>query len=94
MDKSTSWLGYSLDGNDNVTIAGNTTLTNLSSGLHNVTVYAMDKNGNIGASETVTFSIAEPEKETFPTVSVAVVSGASLAIAGVGLLVYFKKRKH
>ena len=93
VDKSTSWLGYSLDGNDNVTIAGNTTLTNLSSGLHNVTVYAMDKNGNIGASETVTFSIAEPEKETFPTVSVAVVSGASLAIAGVGLLVYFKKHK-
>jgi parallel beta-helix repeat protein len=32
--------------------------------------------------------------ESFPTTLVAVASGASAAIIGIGLLVYFKKRKH
>jgi len=32
--------------------------------------------------------------EPFPTVLVITASGASLAIVGVGLLVYFKKRQH
>jgi hypothetical protein len=36
----------------------------------------------------------QPQPEPFPTTLVAVVSGASLAIVGAGLLVYFKKRKH
>jgi hypothetical protein len=39
----------------NVTIAGNTTLTGLSSSVHNLTVYAWDEAGNIGSSETITF---------------------------------------
>jgi parallel beta-helix repeat protein len=32
--KAVNWTGYSLDGKQNVTITGNTTLTGLSSGLH------------------------------------------------------------
>jgi hypothetical protein len=36
----------------------------------------------------------QPEPESFPTSAVAIASGASVAIIGVGLLVYFKKRKH
>jgi parallel beta-helix repeat protein len=88
--KSVNWTGYSLDGKQNVTITGNTTLTGLSSGIHNVTVYANDTYGNTAASETVTFTIPEP----FPTALVAAASGASIAIIVVGLLVYFKKRKH
>jgi len=73
-----------------VTVAGNTTLTELSFGLHNVTVYAEDTFGNVGASETVWFSVAEP----FPAVPVAAASAVAVAIVGAGLLVYFKKRKH
>jgi N-acetylneuraminic acid mutarotase len=88
VDKPVNWTGYSLDGKQNVTVAGNTTLTGLSSGLHNVTVYANDTYGNMGASETVIFTISEP----FPTALVAAASGASIAIIVVGLLVYFKKR--
>jgi hypothetical protein len=43
-----------------------------------------------GFSDTIHFSVGD----SFPTTFVTVVSGASVAIIGVGLLVYFKKRKH
>ena len=92
----TSWVGYSLDGKDNVTIDGNTTLTGLSNGAHNVTVYANDTFGNVGSSQTITFTIALVsivKSEPFPTAPVAAVSGASAVVVVAGLLVYFKKRK-
>jgi hypothetical protein len=92
VDKSVSWMGYSLDGQDNVTVTSNTTLSGLANGLHNVTVYANDTYGNMGASEAVTFTVAKPEP--FPTALVATASGLSVAVIGLGLLVYFKKRKH
>jgi len=90
----TTQIKYSLDGQENVTIVGNTTLTGLSDGYHNVTVYATDEAGNTGASETINFSIAEPEpqSEPFPTTMV-IAPIASVAIIGSGLLVYFKKRR-
>ena len=87
-----SEVTYSLDGKENVTIAGNTTLTGLSNGVHNVTVYARDVAGNAGVSETAYFNVEAPEP--FPTALAVGASGASMAIAGVGLLVYFKKLKH
>jgi hypothetical protein len=87
VDKPVNWTGYSLDGKQNVTITGNTTLTGLSSGSHNVTVYANDTYGNMAASETVTFTIPEP----FPVVPVAAVSVAVAVATAAGLLVYFKK---
>jgi hypothetical protein len=89
LNRPVSWVGYSLDGEYNVTITGNTTLSGLSAGLHNVTVYARDELDNTGTSETVSFIVEAP----FPTALVAA-STASAAIIGVGLLVYFKKRKH
>jgi energy-converting hydrogenase Eha subunit A len=90
VNKSTQWVGYSLDGWDNVTATDNTTVTGLQNGLHNLTVYANDTLGNMGASETISFSVEVP----FPTTLVVTASGASVAVVGVGLLVYFKKRKH
>ena len=88
VDKPAEWIGCCLDGQKNVTVAGNTTLSGLSEGCHNVTVYAEDEAGNVGASETVCFSVAEP----FPLVPVAAAS-AIVALVVVGLLLYFKKRK-
>ncbi|MBT0159643.1 hypothetical protein G4O51_06630 [Candidatus Bathyarchaeota archaeon A05DMB-2] len=85
-----SQTSYSLDGKDNVTIAGNTTLTGLTNGDHNLTIYATDMAGNIGASESIYFSVNAPG--SLPTTLVATASGASMAIIGLGLLVYFKKR--
>ena len=97
LNKPTAWMGYSLDGQKNATITGNTTIAWLTSGLHNITVYANDTFGNTGASQTVTFSITSAslaKQEPFPTAIVAAVSGVSIAIVVAGLLVYFKKRKH
>ena len=89
VNKPVNWTGYSLDGQDNVTITGNTTIAGLSNGLHNVTVYAEDSRSNMGASETVSFSVELP----FPTTLVATAFAASAAVIGIGLLVYLKKRK-
>jgi len=90
VDKQTVWMGYSLDGQETVTVTGNTTLVGLSWGLHNVTVYAKDLLENTGSSDTIWFSITEP----FPIAAVAAASAAVAVFIGVGLLVYFKKRKH
>jgi hypothetical protein len=81
---------YSLDGQENVTIAGNTTLSELTTGDHNITVYATDEAGNIGASDTIYFSVEVPEP--FPT-TLVVASVITVAAVGIGLLFYFKKRK-
>ncbi len=57
VNKATSWIGYSLDGQTNVTISGNITLTSLEEGAHYVVVYANDTCGNMGASCRVCFSV-------------------------------------
>lgn len=100
LDEPVSSLVYSLDKQANITVAGNTTLTDLPNGIHNVTVYANDTFGNVGVSQTVNFTISTPATptmptaETFPIATVAVISGTSAVIVlGAGLSVYFKKRK-
>lgn len=91
VNEAPSQITYVLDGQENVTIAGNTTLSGLAEGAHNVTIYALDVAGNIGSSKTIYFSISEPEP--FGTIFGATASGVSIAIVSVGLLVYFKRRK-
>jgi parallel beta-helix repeat protein len=93
VDEQASWMGYSLDGQDNITVTGNITINELTSGLHNITVYAMDEFENTGASATVFFSVELPQPKPFPVAPVAVASITTIAVVGVGLLVYFKKRK-
>jgi len=96
----TSWIGYSLDGQANMTITGNTTLSGLSDGSHSLIVYAKDTAGNTGASETLYFTIEtqqeeEEEEEMVPfwtqwwfwTTVIAVI--AVLA----GAVYFLKKRK-
>jgi hypothetical protein len=94
-----SWMGYSLDAQANVTITGNTTLSELSHGSHNLTVYANDTAGNTGYSRTIYFSIAqkkEPEplepkqSEPFPT-TLIVIAIVIVTVVGAALLVYFRK---
>ena len=43
-------MGYSLDGQSNVTITGNITLAGLADGFHLVVVYATDAYGNTGSA--------------------------------------------
>jgi hypothetical protein len=92
VNEAVSRISYVLDGQENITIAGNTTLTNLSYGKHNVTVYATDEVGNTEASQTIDFTLTK-EPEPFPTTLIATASGVSVTIIGIGLLVYIKKRK-
>jgi len=80
---------YSIDGQENITLAGNTTLFGLPVGEHNVTVYAWDTVGNVGASETVVFTVEEP----FPTVPVAAVSAASIAAVAAAGLIFARRRR-
>jgi parallel beta-helix repeat protein len=97
VDKAVNWTGYVLDGVDNVTVAGNATLTGLTDRLHNVTVYAQDTYGNIGTSQTTNFTLILPIEEkhqAFPTVPVVAISIVVVAIATASLLVNFNKRKH
>lgn len=108
VDKTVDWAGYSLDGQQNVTVTGNCalksgamanfTIANMTNGLHSIQIYANDTFGVIGKSETINFTIAYAplmKPEPFPTVPVAAVSGASAAVVavGAGLAVYFKKRR-
>jgi hypothetical protein len=48
-DKAVNWTSYSLDGQQNITFSGNTNLTDISNGVHNITIYAQDTFGNIGS---------------------------------------------
>jgi hypothetical protein len=89
VSEKSSLITYSLDGQENETITGNITLTNIPCGEHNVTVYATDRAGHSGASETIFFSVEEP----FP-ITIVIAPVASVAVVGVGLILYFKKRKH
>jgi len=57
VSEATTWMGYSLDNQPNVTITGNTTLTSLTYGSHNVIVYANDTYGNMGSSDLIYFTV-------------------------------------
>jgi hypothetical protein len=78
------------------TLPGNTTLTGLSNGTHTITVYVFTERGQAN-SQTVQFTVSpevQQQTEPFPTALVTIVSVASLSVVGIGVLVYFKKRKH
>ncbi len=88
VNEATSWMGYSLDGQNNVTITENTlNLTELSKGSHSLTVYANDTSGDMGKSETIYFTIG--------TSLITWVIGAIVIVAVVGaaFLAYFLKIK-
>jgi N-acetylneuraminic acid mutarotase len=91
VNRHVEWMGYSLDRQDNVTVTGNVTLSGLTNGFHNVTVYVRDEFENTVASETISFNV--DVLESFPTLVVTAVTLASVSVVGVGLLFYFKKRK-
>ena len=89
VNEATSETIYCLDGKENQTATENVTLTGLKNGAHNVTLYAADLAGNPAAPQTVFFNVDSPEFSIM-FASVATVAAASI---GLGILVYFKKRK-
>jgi hypothetical protein len=95
VNEPVSHIAYNLDGKENNTISGNTTLTGVINGDHNLTIYAEDDAGNVGKSETLNFTIAvpEPESEPFPTVPVAAVSAASITAVGTASLLLTRRKR-
>ena len=61
VNEVTSWIGYSLNGQENVTIAGNTTLADLPEGRYGLVIYANDTVGNMGSSSTIYFAINQTQ---------------------------------
>jgi hypothetical protein len=90
VNESFSQVAYSLDGQGNVTVSGNMTLTGLADGAHNIVVYAWDVGGNVGASETVHFSIKQPE--AFPTLLVVAIV-VIVVVVCLLLLLYLRRRR-
>jgi hypothetical protein len=89
------WIRYKLDAQDAIEISGNTTLIGFFYGSHSLTVYATDAAGNTG-DKTVVFTLAKPEDtnpspEPFPA-TLLIATVVLVAMIGIGLLVYFKKR--
>lgn len=93
IDEPTQWIGYSLDGQENITISQNMTSQELSYGPHSMIIYANDIVGNQGSSEKVYFSIAL-KTEPFPTLLVVAICGATATVACVGIIFYLRKKKH
>lgn len=84
VDKPTSWIGYSLDAQYNITITGNTTLSGLSYGHHSIIVYANDTSGNMLSSINVCFVVrlisdvnSDGEVDIFDVVTVLYAYGSS-----------------
>ena len=89
LDEQTNWIGYSLDGKQNVTITGNSTIGNLTNGLHDIAIYANNTYGNIG-SQTVNFTVEKPQ--TLGSALMAVVIAVPLAvICLVAVLVIYRR---
>ena len=57
-NKQMSWVGYSLNNAENITLTGNITLASLSPGQHNLTIYANDISGNL-EHKTTTFTVSK-----------------------------------
>lgn len=91
VDKPTSWIVYSLDGQENATISENRTMQGLSYGTHSMILYANDTVGNVGSSEKVYFSISH-EPEPFPT-TLIIAGVASIALVAVVFLIYRRKQE-
>jgi hypothetical protein len=102
MNEKTAKIVYSIDGQGNNTYTENMTVAGLSEGQHHLTVYAWDIAGNVGASETIHFTVhnkTESQQTGFlgsnlPTeYGYAIIAMIGAAIVATPLLVYLRNNK-
>jgi hypothetical protein len=91
VNKPVDWMTYSLDGHANVTFTGKLNIAEIPMGLHNVTVYAADRLGNVGTSGPVYFTVLS--QESFPFAIVEVALAVVAAIAAAALVIYLRRAK-
>jgi len=101
VDEAAAWIGYSLDNQANATFNGETAiLEELPLGSHNVTVYAKDAAGNVGASETLFFTVDKSDLSADLVIVVpdlysiiAILAIVIAVVSAAGLLVYFRRAR-
>jgi hypothetical protein len=95
VNEAYSQAAYSLNGQENVTVSGNSTIPNLPAGQYNVTFYAWDTAGNSGASQTANFTVAEmPQMAETADNSLIVSAAVVLSTAVIIGVVLFLRRRH
>ena len=92
LSKPADRVEYSLDGQANVTVTENTTLSRLPDGSHHLRAYAGDSAGNKGASDLVYFTIDTYPPALFLIEVIAVVLIVTGATAA-GLVYYLRLRR-
>jgi hypothetical protein len=92
INESYSKIAYSLNGRQNVTVTGNSTLPHMAAGQYNVTFNAWDVAGNVGSSETMNFSVSEKpntiKEVNDPLLLPAAAVTSIIVVVGVSLLLY------
>ncbi len=92
VNKPISSAAYSLNYSASVAVNGNTTLS-LSNGTYNIIIYATDATGKTGISQTVIFTVAQPQISTLSAWIPLVVAALILVVAvAIGLLLLFSRR--
>ncbi|MDR1993134.1 MAG: hypothetical protein LBQ98_06550 [Nitrososphaerota archaeon] len=94
LNRPVVWMGYSLDGQATVRVGGNVSLSGLSGGVHNVTVFAEDEYGNVGDSETITFVVVSETLFPISTVAMVVVGVVVIVCTVLFLIFRLRKNKH
>jgi hypothetical protein len=91
---------YSINNQEKITIAGNTTLTGLSAGNQSLIIYAQNAAGKVGISQPVNFTVTQPIQleanlpNDTPVTLIDTAAGACLATAlGLTVAAYCWRRK-
>lgn len=94
VNEEVSWIGYSLDGNTNTTISGNSTLSDLANGSHTLVIYARDDAGNTWSSTILHFSVDTDTAESEPF-SLEIVAAIVVIViaAALGATYFIKLRR-
>ncbi|MGD0495758.1 MAG: NosD domain-containing protein [Candidatus Bathyarchaeia archaeon] len=88
VNEETSWLAYSLDGQSNMTISGNTTLPGVSNGTHTLVLYARNSFGDVSTSGIVYFSVSAGGLGLFPFL---LATAVAIVVILVVAFVYLRK---
>jgi hypothetical protein len=89
VNETTSQITYIIDGKVS-SIYGNTTLTGLQDGNHELNIYATDEAGNYEVSQTIDFNVEVPLS---PELAYPIIPPMAIVlIGGLSLLIYLRKR--
>lgn len=94
VNKTASWMAFSVDSPTKIPITGNASLPSLTEGMHKLTIYVKDSQGNSAIAETLFSVISNKVPEPLPLTSIIIVVASLVLIAGVGLpvcLIKFKR---